>query len=72
MPPFASLSDGEIADLVNFVRRYVGFGERKLVQEMSQTPANISIADGGQYRNRARRIVRLSLRKPLHDCSSFA
>ncbi|SFB61588.1 Cytochrome c, mono-and diheme variants [Rhizobium sp. NFR07] len=30
MPPFASLSDGEIADLVNFMRRYVGSGGKKI------------------------------------------
>lgn len=31
MPSFASLSDGEIADLVNFIRRYVGSGGNHIV-----------------------------------------
>ncbi|MBB4279088.1 mono/diheme cytochrome c family protein [Rhizobium mongolense] len=31
MPAFASLSDEEIADLVNFIRRYVGSTANEIV-----------------------------------------
>ncbi len=31
MPAFASLNDGEIADLVNFIRRYVGSNGSEIV-----------------------------------------
>lgn len=43
MPPFASLSDGEIADLVNFIRRYVGSSGNEIVAR--------DVADAREYKH---------------------
>ncbi|MBB4503829.1 mono/diheme cytochrome c family protein [Agrobacterium tumefaciens] len=43
MPPFASLSGGEIADLVNFIRSYVGSSGNQIVAK--------DVADARQYKH---------------------